>query len=285
MCRSQQAWLAAHPYLEPMARIQRIIDEAADQEQPPALRPVCWDSYAEDQAEGIPLLHSASAGIDFTPAAADMLGQLVERVVQAPLPGNVGLACRELRDAFRTHPAACSRAVEWIVRGAKADEAPAHGGVARFLGWAAARHVLEPLFRGPATWREEGRWGLGYCPTCGSLPLMAQLVRAEEGRQRFLACGCCGTRWKYRRIGCPFCGTEAADQLGILQVEGEENLRIDVCSDCHGYLKTYSDEGEEDLYLADWPTLHLDLLAKERGLRQLGASLYGVFTDERRTKP
>lgn len=36
-------------------------------------------------------------------------------------------------------------------------------------------------------------------------------------------------------------------------------------------LKTYTDEGEENIYLRDWTTLHLDLLAEEKKLRKCGA--------------
>ena len=39
-------------------------------------------------------------------------------------------------------------------------------------------------------------------------------------------------------------------------------------------LKTYLGQGEEELYLADWTTLHLDVLAGERGLVRRGATLY-----------
>jgi len=50
-------------------------------------------------------------------------------------------------------------------------------------------------------------------------------------------------------------------------------------------VKTYTAEGDEELFLADWPTLHLDLLARGRGLRRLGTSLYELPHDERRTEP
>ena len=58
-------------------------------------------------------------------------------------------------------------------------------------------------------------------------------------------------------------------------MEGEP-FRIDLCRACKGYVKTYVGEGEEDLFLSDWSTLHLDLLAVRRGFRRLGASLYDI---------
>jgi FdhE protein len=57
-------------------------------------------------------------------------------------------------------------------------------------------------------------------------------------------------------------------------VEGEAGLRIDYCESCRGYLKTYDGQGNEAILLSDWTSLHLDLLAHDRGLRRLAVSLY-----------
>jgi FdhE protein len=57
-------------------------------------------------------------------------------------------------------------------------------------------------------------------------------------------------------------------------VEGEAGLRIDYCVSCSGYLKTYDGQGDEALLLSDWSSLHLDLIAHDRGLKRLAASLY-----------
>ena len=53
-------------------------------------------------------------------------------------------------------------------------------------------------------------------------------------------------------------------------------MRIDSCESCQGYLKTYLGQGEERVFLADWTTLHLDVLARERGLKRVGMSLYDL---------
>jgi FdhE protein len=60
----------------------------------------------------------------------------------------------------------------------------------------------------------------------------------------------------------------------VVGVEGEGGLRIDYCETCHGYLKTYDGEGNESVLLADWTSLHLDVLARDRGLQRKAASLY-----------
>jgi FdhE protein len=103
---------------------------------------------------------------------------------------------------------------------------------------------------------------------------MARLVGVDPGRRRLLSCGCCGTRWRYRRIGCPFCESADEHRLSALAIEGEKYLRIDYCQSCRAYLKTYSGEGCETFFLADWTSLHLDVIARDRGLKRLANSLY-----------
>jgi FdhE protein len=102
---------------------------------------------------------------------------------------------------------------------------------------------------------------------------MAQLAGVDPGRKRLLSCGCCGTRWQFKRTGCPFCEVDA-QRLASVTIEGEPGLRIDHCESCGGYLKTYVGQGNETLWLSDWSSLHLDLIAHDRGLKRLATSLY-----------
>jgi FdhE protein len=145
--------------------------------------------------------------------------------------------------------------------------------VLRYAGWLARSAALAPLVEAFAGWRDDDRWLRPYCPTCGSPPAMAQLVGTDPGRRRLLVCGCCATRWRYSRTGCPFCDTQS-HRLASFGVDGEGGLRIDYCETCRGYLKTYNGQGSEDVLLADWTSLHIDLAARERGLKRLAASLY-----------
>jgi FdhE protein len=143
----------------------------------------------------------------------------------------------------------------------------------RYLGWTALARFLAPVVLAFNSRRDEEKWQRRYCPTCGSLPAMAQLAGEEPGRQRLLSCGCCGTRWQFKRTCCPFCETDV-QRLESVIVEGESGLRIDHCASCGGYLKTYDGHGSESLLLSDWSSLHLDVLASDRGLKRLAASLY-----------
>jgi FdhE protein len=60
----------------------------------------------------------------------------------------------------------------------------------------------------------------------------------------------------------------------VLTIEGEAPLRIDHCESCSGYLKTYDGEGHESVLLADWTSIHLDIIAQDQGLKRLATSLY-----------
>jgi FdhE protein len=273
---TEERWLELHRYLEPIARLQRLVDEAAAAIPAAALAAPRWESYAADLADGVPLLASAAHGLDAVPPAADALRALCERLAEAPLPGTLAGPVHALRDALRRSPGEARRVVEWTLAGAEPGGAPEGAGVASFLAWTALRTALAPVLADFGRWRGD-RWTRSACPTCGAQPAMAQLVADGELRQRHLACGRCATRWRYRRVACPHCQNEAADRLGALELDEDgAALRLDYCDDCKGYVKTYAAEGDEALLLADWSTLHLDALAAGRGLRRAGASLYAL---------
>jgi FdhE protein len=267
----RHAWLAAHPWLDALARFQDLVEEAAAS-VPRREVPVSLEAWAEEHAQGVPLLHAA-AGRALAGAGAEALGAVAARMARADVRGKVGDACRELHAALAA-PGALPRAAEWVVPGAAPGSPPPHLGLLRLLGFCALRPLLAPAIAAAAPLRAEERWGRAHCPTCGALPGLAHLASDAGARARSLACGCCGTRWPYRRLGCPFCGNEAPDRLGVLEAEGA--VRLDVCEDCKGYVKTCLADGAEALLLEDWPTLHLDLAARSRGFKRVGASLYEV---------
>jgi FdhE protein len=229
-----------------------------------------WDHYAADFREGVPLLRSAGAAIELEPAGR-MAVALIERVASDPENEEMAEAASDLAEELRARPQSSRLVADWL-RG-DATFAPSTPGLLRYLGWTAAARCLAPLVDAFARWRDEEKWHRKYCPTCGSAPAMGQLVGVDPGRQRFLCCGGCGTRWRYRRTQCPFCENDA-QRLSVLAIEGEGGLRIDYCESCKGYLKTYDGQGDDGILLADWTSLHLDLLARERGLARMAASLY-----------
>ncbi len=107
---------------------------------------------------------------------------------------------------------------------------------------------------------------------------MAQLIGKDAARRRLLICGRCATGWAYKRTQCPFCENDS-DRVAIVAIEGEAGLRIDHCPSCRGYLKTYDGQQDQGLLLSDWSSLHLDLIARDRGMSRLAVSLYALDGD------
>jgi FdhE protein len=271
---TQQSWLAAHPYLEAIAKLHRVIDEAGAAGNGPGVLEPSWDRYAPDFARGVPLLLSGAAGFDPAPSAAEALRRIVDHLAKAELPEPLAEEVRALRDRFTATPDEPLRAIRALTT-PQPDEAPVPG-VLGFLGWAALAHALAPVLPAFAKWRDDSRWDRSTCPTCGAAPVLAQLVEEGAGRRRLLACGRCRTRWSWKRVACPFCTTEVPEKLAYLDIEGEGGFRLDVCDNCKGYVKTLDSQGNEAFLLADWTTLHLDVLARDRGYERKGASLYDL---------
>jgi FdhE protein len=111
-------------------------------------------------------------------------------------------------------------------------------------------------------------WLKGYCPICGSLPSLS-LLKEEVGK-RYLLCSFCGYQWRMDRIFCPFCKNKDQESLHYFYGEGEETHRIDLCDKCRQYIKTidYRNLPEPDPVLEDLATLHLDILASQKGYRR-----------------
>ena len=110
-------------------------------------------------------------------------------------------------------------------------------------------------------------WGRGHCPVCGSWPLLAELRGLEQ--LRYLRCGLCAADWQFSRLQCPFCNERDHRQLSYFVVEAEgTKQRVVTCDGCRGYLKTISTISAlepPDLLVTDLMSIHLDLVATERG--------------------
>jgi FdhE protein len=131
----------------------------------------------------------------------------------------------------------------------------------------AALAALAPIAAAAADLRSGIAWEHGYCPTCGSWPLLAESRGLEQ--MRFLRCGWCASAWEGSRLRCAFCSNQDHNTLGYFHVEGEEDrMRAATCDECRGYVKVVSTLfplSPPQLLIADLATLHLDLVAAERG--------------------
>jgi len=269
---TREQWLDAHAYLRPIASVAERVDAAlaAIEMEPPRIPE--WSGYADDFGAGIPLLTSPAVAIDLEPPGR-AAAALVEKLAASGLPDTLGVDTSRLCAELRREIQSPRRIVDWLL----GDDAfvPSSPGLLRYLGWIATARCLSPLVRAFDGWRNDERWMQPICPMCGSEPAMAQLVGVDPGRKRFLCCGCCRTRWQFGRTRCPFC-REDAQRLSVLTVAGQAGLRIDSCESCKGYLKTLEGQQDDALLLSDWSSLHLDLLAHDRGLKRRAVSLYDL---------
>jgi FdhE protein len=266
-------WLRDRAFLLPLARARARIDAAIAAAAPPSPPPPDWEDYRAEFRAGVPLLHSTSADIDLDAAGSAILSAVATLGGDRSADALVGDACA-LDAWLRGNEGTPRRTIDWLLGD---DEwSPPQAGLLRCVGWLTLTTSLGPLVAAFDAWRardDEEQWMRRYCPTCGSLSSMAQLVGVDPGRMRFLCCGGCGTRWRYGRNLCPFCEAESHKRSSAV-VEGEHGLRIDHCDACGGYLKTYAGQGSEAVLLADWTSLHLDIAARDRGWQRMAASLY-----------
>jgi len=115
-------------------------------------------------------------------------------------------------------------------------------------------------------------WEKGYCPVCGNLPVISTF---ESDGERFLVCGFCWHKWAVTRLFCPFCENKESDTLHYFFSEEEKEYRVDVCDKCGKYIKNVDTRIiDRFVYppLEQIATLHLDIMAKEKGFES-GAPL------------
>ncbi len=112
---------------------------------------------------------------------------------------------------------------------------------------------------------KQEQWCRGYCPICGGNPDFAFLDK-ERGA-RWLLCSRCDAEWLFRRLECPYCGTQ--DQGALAYFTDDEGLyRLYVCERCQHYLKAIDLRqagGEVLLPLERFLTLDIDIQAHKNG--------------------
>ncbi|MFP4672181.1 MAG: formate dehydrogenase accessory protein FdhE [Desulfohalobiaceae bacterium] len=118
-------------------------------------------------------------------------------------------------------------------------------------------------------------WEYGYCPVCGSLPLICLL--RDQG-QRYGCCSFCGTQYHIPRLGCVYCGEQDAARQDYVYSEEVQGFRVDVCGSCSNYIKTADFRQMDRHYLPeldDLQSLALDLVAQEKGYTRPTLSAWG----------
>jgi FdhE protein len=239
--------------------------EPAPNVTPPAIPP---ERAAAKLADGVPLLRGESVTLD-----ARLLRRRWVEVCTAVGRRQTGDAAAGLADAVKRGRLAVEELAAAVVAGrpeevhARADALGLDAGLAAAVLRFTLFPLLVPLNAALAPLRAGAAWGRGWCPTCGSWPLLGEFRGLEQAR--WLRCGLCAADWEFPRLACPFCDNRDHRQLGYLHVEGEgDRRRVAACEACRGYVKMLATLGllsPPQLLVADVATLYLDLAAAERG--------------------
>lgn len=110
-------------------------------------------------------------------------------------------------------------------------------------------------------------WDRGYCAACGSWPALAEVA----GGHRTLRCSFCSSAWELNQYACIYCRETGAKFVTAAPNEERKDRRVEVCSNCGGYLKT-ADVPELSpfplLSISDIETTDLDVAAMEHGYQR-----------------
>jgi len=221
------------------------------------------EEFAIDLEAAQRLFHTLSAiGKRSTPKMGDEIPRITEAVEAGKLDLE-GLLSKHYDGDYLTH---------------EAEHCGVDKGILAFLIQASVRPCLEAQMEQLRDSLNLEEWLQGECPLCGSPPQMAQL--RDEGGKRYLQCPFCGCQWRWERIACPYCSNKDFDSLHYLSSEEEEAYRVDLCDHCKGYIKTVDSrklDYDPSLDLEDVVTIHLDILAMEKGYRRSGPTPWGPW--------
>ena len=268
--------LQAHPFLQETAELYTELTAAVQAAVVPATLPEA-EACAALVQDGVPLLQNKELQATFVKVAAAALPEVLAACQKRELPEAVHKAVadwaiwsdeasrKEVQHFFQLLLQQQDAEVALFAAQAKLPVT-----VLRLVGWDIVEALVPGELKQAAFWTEHG-WQKNYCPVCGRQPVMAQLKKESEanGAERFLSCGGCHTQWHFTRIGCVYCGNKDSEQLPIF-IPDDGQVRLDACNKCHSYIKTYVGHGQEQVLLQDWATLHLDVLAEEKGLSKHG---------------
>jgi len=219
--------------------------------------------------EGVPLAQKEDFPVDLE--ATIRLFQTLCRIGKTANP-HLAEQVEKIEKAFRDHKMDQAKILREKGREETVEQVAADRGldkqVLSFLIQNSIRPSIEAgreHLRGeldPETWRKS------HCPVCGSLPSL-NLLEGEGGKRHSL-CSYCGYQWRIDRLFCAVCGNKEQGSLKYFYGEGEEACRVDLCDNCHHYTKTIDCRTLEapDPCLEDLATLHLDVLAVQKGYKR-----------------
>ena len=257
-------FLKQHPFLAETERIHRLVDEAVGTPEPIQLPE---RAVTKTLTEKLPILQQETYRRRMVRAV--YLMQESAREYLAVL--------KKLRKAAKEEFIIAVLTQDKEAFAALCEQHALNEGFIRSTIWRMIAALVPAELKEPDGWnpdRDRPRFRENYCPVCGRRPVIADLRKYREGRTRDLVCGGCGTRWLYARVGCVYCGNENLEKMHTLEPTDSDIMRLDICDVCDSYIKTYrgpaNGSDADAIYRQDWASVHLDLLAEEKGLHKKG---------------
>jgi FdhE protein len=222
--------------------------------------------------EGFPLGPPVALPVDW--AATEALFWRLAPVMEARAGGPVAALVGALKGG---EGPLRSLVQDWLAGGEEVARVSARYGLPEALlpFWlqASLRPSLEAAAARLQGLAEQVEWSQGFCPVCGSQPAVAEHRGQETTAHRYLHCGLCGCRWRFRRGECPFCGNRDHKQLTLLYDEADKRCQLEACHACRRALKLVDNKDFFGLipWLEDLGSPHLELIAAERGFTMVSA--------------
>ena len=274
-------FLKKYPFLKESERIYHFIDEAIGT---PETIQLPERAVHKTMTEKLPILQQETYHRRMVRAVYLMQEEVFARIVEADVPSLMQESAREYLAVLKKLRKAAKE--EFIIAvltqdkeafAALCEQHALNEGFIRSTIWRMIAALVPAELKEPDGWnpdRDRPRFRENYCPVCGRRPVLAELRKYREGRTRDLICGGCGTRWLYARVGCVYCGNTNLEKMHTLEPTDSDLMRLDICDVCDSYIKTYrgpaNGSDADAIYRQDWASVHLDLLAEEKGLHKKG---------------
>ncbi|WP_281539500.1 formate dehydrogenase accessory protein FdhE [Selenomonas noxia] len=276
-----KSFLKKYPFLAEAERIYRLVDEAVGTPEPIQLPE---RAVTKTLTEKLPILQQETYKSRMVRAVSLMQEDVFTRIAEAEVPPLMQESAREylavlkkLRKAAKEEFITAALMQDKAALAALAEQHSLNEGFIRSTIWRMVAALVPAELKEPDGWnpdRDRPRFRENYCPVCGRRPVLAELRKYREGRTRDLICGGCGTRWLYARVGCVYCGNTNLEKMHTLEPTDSDLMRLDICDVCDSYIKTYrgpaNGSDADAIYRQDWASVHLDLLAEEKGLHKKG---------------
>jgi hypothetical protein len=110
-------------------------------------------------------------------------------------------------------------------------------------------------------------WDRGYCPFCGSWPV---LIESQHGAYA-LRCSFCALAWTLRSRRCIYCANAGDSFVAAAPDPNRGRRRVDLCGQCGSYTKVIEVAGPTPfplLAIEDLASMDLDQGAMDRGYRR-----------------